>query len=192
MNRSHSLYLRAKQIYRRNVDDAKKAANMTKRAISNNPCRAVWQLVNQVYKQTIPLKCQSSPDYFNQFLLDEEHKIVAEVIGCHNPLNLVFTTVPDFTSARSGLPGCRTMPMGRQAVGVTVVTSITLRNSHWHRGGTYVSKESIRLSHTRASVTLTMGCKIRQRDPNFVRDRLRSYRDEVQGGLLAGRLSTLL
>ncbi|XP_022193985.2 uncharacterized protein LOC111051741 [Nilaparvata lugens] len=75
----HNQYLRAKSIYRAEVDAAKRAANMSKIESAGNPCKAAWDLINQISKDCSRPKCKATPDEFNSFFIGEVEKIVASM-----------------------------------------------------------------------------------------------------------------
>ncbi|XP_054287551.1 uncharacterized protein LOC129003286 [Macrosteles quadrilineatus] len=108
--RFHTLYLRAKRLYRVQVDLAKKEANMAAIITAKNSCKAAWGLVNQVQKRKPDMKCAASPDEFNAFLLGEVDRIVKsfdsptdDSVPLLSP-NLSRPTVSTFTRWRNVTP----------------------------------------------------------------------------------------
>ncbi|XP_054260026.1 uncharacterized protein LOC128984710 [Macrosteles quadrilineatus] len=82
-NREHffNLYTRAKRLYRIKIDQAKKASNVRLIESSLNPCKAVWNLVNNNRNTgqgpSPASKCSASPDDFNTHLIST----VAGIVG---------------------------------------------------------------------------------------------------------------
>lgn len=76
-------YLKAKKIYRSEVNLAKRRANMQKIYNAPNHCKAAWDLVKENHSKPI-LKCSASPDEFNKYLLAEVDRVVNEI-----PVNLI-------------------------------------------------------------------------------------------------------
>ncbi|KAG8286382.1 hypothetical protein J6590_061602 [Homalodisca vitripennis] len=103
-DRFYSLYLRAKNICRQQMNLAKKQANMLKIENAHNRCKATWNLVNQTYKCKPAMKCTTSPDEFNNFILNEVDQIVSSVITSDDSVLKISRTIPIFKSISSYRP----------------------------------------------------------------------------------------
>ncbi|XP_039277700.1 uncharacterized protein LOC120349987 [Nilaparvata lugens] len=76
----HNQYIKAKRIYRQEVDLAKREANISSINQANNKCKAAWDLVKSISgpsKQSLKPRVKASPDEFNNFLIQEVEKIVS-------------------------------------------------------------------------------------------------------------------
>ncbi|XP_039285442.1 uncharacterized protein LOC120351628 [Nilaparvata lugens] len=76
----HNQYIKAKRIYRQEVDLAKWEANISSINQANNKCKAAWDLVKSISgpsKQSLKPRVKASPDEFNNFLIREVEKIVS-------------------------------------------------------------------------------------------------------------------
>jgi hypothetical protein len=75
----YNQYLEARSIYRAEIDTAKRSANMARIVSAGNPCKAAWDLVNQIAKARTRPKCKATPDEFNSFFIGEVNRIVESV-----------------------------------------------------------------------------------------------------------------
>lgn len=84
----HSNYLRAKRIYRKEVEEAKKKYNDRFIKEAHNPCKAAWNLVNNCRKKPTSALNSCSPDTFNQYFV----RIVEDTINGIPDSGLVATS----------------------------------------------------------------------------------------------------
>lgn len=76
MQKFLNLYLRAKKIYKNEINLAKKTYDQYYILNAKNPCKAAWSLVIEANSSKNEIKCAASPDEFNSFILRAVERIV--------------------------------------------------------------------------------------------------------------------
>lgn len=72
-------YLKAKNIYRAEIDRAKKVSNARLINEANNPVKAAWKLINDSYKMRPVMECKHSPDDVNDFFISTVAELVESI-----------------------------------------------------------------------------------------------------------------